>query len=275
MPKPITKLIHEYLRHDKKFPHVWCPGCGNGIVLGGLIRAIDALGLSKDQVVLVSGIGCSGRMSVYVDFNTLHTTHGRALTFATGIKLVRPELTVIVVMGDGDALSIGGNHLIHAARRNIDINTIIVNNQIYGMTGGQFSSTTPYGAYATTAPYGNIEHAFPISELAVVAGASFVARATVYHAQLLEGMIEAAIKKRGFSLVEVISTCPTQFGRKNKLPDPVTMMRYLKENSIKKEKADSMSPEEKKDKFIIGILADIDKPVYMEDYLQMREKSRP
>lgn len=275
MPKPITKLIHEYLRHDKKFPHVWCPGCGNGIVLGGLIRAIDALGLSKDQVVLVSGIGCSGRMSVYVDFNTLHTTHGRALTFATGIKLVRPELTVIVVMGDGDALSIGGNHLIHAARRNIDINTIIVNNQIYGMTGGQFSSTTPYGAYATTAPYGNIEHAFPISELAVVAGASFVARATVYHAQLLEDMIEAAIKKRGFSLVEVISTCPTQFGRKNKLPDPVTMMRYLKENSIKKEKADSMSPEEKKDKFIIGILADIDKPVYMEDYLQMREKSRP
>lgn len=274
MPKPITKLIHEYLRHDKKFPHVWCPGCGNGIVLGGLIRAIDALGLSKDQVVLVSGIGCSGRMSVYVDFNTLHTTHGRALTFATGIKLVRPELTVIVVMGDGDALSIGGNHLIHAARRNIDINTIIVNNQIYGMTGGQFSSTTPYGAYATTAPYGNIEHAFPISELAVVAGASFVARATVYHAQLLEGMIEAAIKKKGFSLVEVISTCPTQFGRKNRLPDPVTMMKYLKENSIKKEKADSMSPEEKKDKFIIGVLADIDKPVYMEDYFQMREKSR-
>lgn len=274
MPKPITKLIHEYLRHDKKFPHVWCPGCGNGIVLGGLIRAIDAVGLSKDQVVLVSGIGCSGRMSVYVDFNTLHTTHGRALTFATGIKLVRPELTVIVVMGDGDALSIGGNHLIHAARRNLDINAIIVNNQIYGMTGGQFSSTTPYGAYATTAPYGNIEHAFPISELAMVAGASFVARATVYHAQLLEGMIEAAIKKKGFSLVEVISTCPTQFGRKNKLPDPVTMMNYLKENSIKKEKADSMGPEEKKDKFIIGVLADIDKPVYMEDYLQMREKSR-
>ncbi len=274
MKKPITKLIHEYLRHDKKFPHVWCPGCGNGIVLGGLIRAIDAVGLSKDQVVLVSGIGCSGRMSVYVDFNTLHTTHGRALTFATGIKLVKPELTVVVVMGDGDALSIGGNHLIHAARRNVDINAIIVNNQIYGMTGGQFSSTTPYGAYATTSPYGNIEHAFPISELAVVAGASFVARATVYHAQLLEGMIEAALKKRGFSLVEVISTCPVQYGRRNKLADPVAMMTYLKENSVKKEKADTMDPKEIKDKFVIGILADVEKPVYMEDYLQVKEKSK-
>ncbi|MFN3534293.1 MAG: 2-oxoacid:ferredoxin oxidoreductase subunit beta [Desulfatiglandales bacterium] len=274
MTKPITKLIHEYLRHDKKFPHVWCPGCGNGIVLGGLIRAIDAVGLSKDQVVLVSGIGCSGRMSVYVDFNTLHTTHGRALTFATGIKLVKPELTVVVVMGDGDALSIGGNHLIHAARRNVDINAIIVNNQIYGMTGGQFSSTTPYGAYATTSPYGNIEHAFPISELAVVAGASFVARATVYHAQLLEGMIEAAIKKRGFSLVEVISTCPVQYGRRNKLADPVAMMTYLKENSVKKEKADTMDPKDIKDKFVIGILADVEKPVYMEDYLKVKEKSK-
>lgn len=274
MAKPITKLIHEYLRHDKKFPHVWCPGCGNGIVLGGLIRAIDALNLSKDQVVLVSGIGCSGRMSVYVDFNTLHTTHGRALTFATGIKLVKPELTVIVVMGDGDALSIGGNHLIHAARRNVDITAIIVNNQIYGMTGGQFSSTTPYGAYATTAPYGNIEHAFSISELAVVAGASYVARATVYHAQLLETVIEGALKKKGFSLVEVISTCPTQFGRKNKLSDPVAMMKYLKENSVKKERAETMTALELRDKFVIGVLADIEKPVYMEDYFRVKEKSR-
>lgn len=274
MPEPVTKLIHKYLRHDKKFPHVWCPGCGNGIVLGSLIRAIDSLELQKDRVVLVSGIGCSGRMSVYVDFNTLHTTHGRALTFATGIKLVRPELTVIVVMGDGDALSIGGNHFIHAARRNLDITAIIVNNQIYGMTGGQFSSCTPYGAYATTAPYGNIEHAFPIAELAVVAGAPFVARGTVYHAQALEGMVERAINKKGFSVVEVISTCPTQFGRKNRMPDPVSMMKYLKENAVKKEKAEAMAPEELKGRFVIGVLRDYEKPVYMEDYGIVKERSK-
>ena len=146
----VTKLIHKYLRHEKKFPHVWCPGCGNGIVLGALIRAIDRTGFGKDDIVLVSGIGCSGRMSVYVDFNTLHTTHGRALTFATGVKLANPRLQVIVVMGDGDATAIGGNHFIHAARRNLNLTAIIINNNIYGMTGGQYSPTTPYGARSAT-----------------------------------------------------------------------------------------------------------------------------
>ena len=133
----VTQLIHKYLRHDKKFPHVWCPGCGIGIMLGALIRAIDRCGFSKDEVVLISGIGCTGRLPVYIDFNTLHTTHGRALTFATGVKLAKPGLKVIVVMGDGDAVAIGGNHFIHAARRNIDISTVILNNSVYGMTGGQ------------------------------------------------------------------------------------------------------------------------------------------
>ena len=154
-----TKLIHHYLRHDKKFPHVWCPGCGNGILLATLIRAVDRLGYEKDEVVLISGIGCSGRLPVYVDFNTLHATHGRALAFATGVKLANPDLKIIVVMGDGDCISIGGNHFIHAARRNVDITAIVMNNSIYGMTGGQYSPATPYGAQAATAPYGNIEHA--------------------------------------------------------------------------------------------------------------------
>ena len=184
MKQEVTRLIYKYLRHDKKFPHVWCPGCGNGIVLGSLIRAIDSIGLKKDEIVLVSGIGCSGRMPVYVDFNTLHATHGRALTFATGIKLANPSLTVIVVMGDGDATAIGGNHLIHAARRNLDINAIIINNRIYGMTGGQHSPTTPYGAFTTTSTFGHIEHAFSIAELVVTAGGAFVARGTVYHCLL-------------------------------------------------------------------------------------------
>ncbi len=160
-------------------------------------------------------------MPTYVDFNTLHTTHGRALTFATGIKLAKPSLNVIAVMGDGDATAIGGNHFIHAARRNLDITAIIINNQIYGMTGGQASPTTPYGAYSTTSSFSNIEHAFSIAELAVAAGASFVARGTVYHAVQLDKLIEKGISKNGFSVVEVMSNCHVQFGRRNKMSDPV------------------------------------------------------
>lgn len=270
----VTKLIHKYLRHDKKFPHVWCPGCGNGILLGALIRAIDRTGFEKDDIVVVSGIGCSGRISVYVDFNTLHTTHGRALTFATGIKLANPRLQVIVIMGDGDATAIGGNHFIHAARRNINLTAIVVNNNIYGMTGGQYSPTTPYGALATTALYGNIEHAFSIAELAAMAGASMVARGTVYHATFLDELIEAAILKRGFSVVEVISHCHTQYGRRNKLGGAVEMLRWQKESAVRVEKAKNMSPEELADKFTIGILVDRDLPIYTQEYNRVREAAK-
>jgi 2-oxoglutarate ferredoxin oxidoreductase subunit beta len=274
MPEPVTKLIHEYLRHDKKFPHVWCPGCGNGIVLGALIRAIDRTGLEKDRIVLVSGIGCSGRMTVYVDCNTLHTTHGRALTFATGIKLAKPSLTVIVIMGDGDALAIGGNHFIHAARRNLNLTAIIINNQIYGMTGGQLSPSTPYGSFATTATYGHIEHAFSIAELAVTAGASFVGRGTVFHAQLLESLIEKGITKRGFSVVEVISNCHTQFGRRNLMGDPVTMMKSFRDQAVTVEKARDMDVEALKGRFTIGVLADVEKPVYTQEYQKIRDQAK-
>jgi len=266
-----TKLIHKYLRHDKKFPHVWCPGCGNGILLGSLIRAIDRTGYSKDEIVLVSGIGCAGRLPVYVDFNTLHATHGRALTFATGIKLANPRLQVIVVMGDGDATAIGGNHFIHAARRNINLTAIIVNNNIYGMTGGQYSPTTPYDALSTTSPYRNIEHAFSIAELAVTAGAGLVARGTVYHANLLDTWIEQAIRRRGFSVVEVISHCPTQYGRRNRLGGAVEMMRRQKEDAVRVEKAAKMSREELAGKITIGILVDRELPVYTREYRRIRE----
>jgi len=274
MAKEVTKLIHKYLRHDKKFPHVWCPGCGNGIVLGALIRAIDALGLKKDEIVLASGIGCSSRMPVYVDFNTLHTTHGRALTFATGIKLAKPSLTVITIMGDGDATAIGGNHFIHAARRNLNMTAVIINNQVYGMTGGQHSPTTPYGCFTTTSSYGNIEHAFSIAELAVTAGAPFVARGTVYHAQLLEGLIEKGIRKRGFSVVEVVSTCPVHFGRQNEMGDPVEMMKWLKDHAVTTKKADKMTPDALEDKFTIGVLADVEKPVYTKEYQEIRKRAK-
>jgi 2-oxoglutarate ferredoxin oxidoreductase subunit beta len=269
-----TEVIRrEYLRHDKKFPHVWCPGCGNGIVLGSLLRAIHGLGLPKDDVVVVSGIGCSSRMTTYIDFNTLHTTHGRALTFATGVKLAKPRLKVIAVMGDGDATAIGGNHFIHAARRNISITAIIVNNSTYGMTGGQYSPTTPYGSRSTTSVYGHVEHDFSIAELAVTAGASFVARGTVYHAAQLDKLLEEAMSKRGFSVVEVISNCLVQHGRRNKLGDAVTMITGFRDRAVPVAKAAKMTAEEMQGKFSIGVLCDVDKPVSTEEYERIRSEA--
>ena len=269
-----SRYLYDYLRHDKKFPHVWCPGCGNGIVLGSLIRTIHKLKISKDEVVLVSGIGCAGRMTAYVDVSTVHTTHGRALTFATGIKLAKPKMKVIVVMGDGDATAIGGNHLIHAARRNVDLNAIIINNSIYGMTGGQFSPTTPYGAQATTAPHGHVEHAFNISRLADAAGGSFVARGTVYHVNLLDRILKKALLKRGFGVIEVMSTCPTHFSKLNYMGNAVDSMKWLKDHAVNVEKAARMSDEEVKGKFRIGVLADRDIPDYQSEYEHVRQRAR-
>jgi len=265
---------YSYLRHTKKFPNVWCSGCGIGVVMGALIRAVDRMGLVKDDVAVVSGIGCTGRMPVYLDFNTMHTTHGRALAFATGLKLAQPKLKVIVVMGDGDALAIGGNHFIHAARRNIDLTALIVNNSIYGMTGGQYSPTTPLDLRATTAPYGNIEQPFPVCDLARAAGASFVARSTVYHAVELDRYIEQAIRKNGFSLVEAVSYCHTTFGRINKLGTAVEMMRQLKDNSITRTAADKLTPEERGSKIVRGVLCDVDKPEYTELYDKIIERAQ-
>jgi len=262
--------VHErYLRHSKKFPNVWCAGCGIGIVLGAIIRAVDKLQLNKDDVALLSGIGCTGRMPVYVDFNTLHTTHGRALAFATGLKMVRPEMKVITVMGDGDALAIGGNHFIHAARRNIGLTAIVVNNSTYGMTGGQYSPTTPIGAQAATAPYGHIEQPFPIAELASAAGAAFVARSTVYHVQELEKYIAQAITKDGFAVVEAVSYCHTTLGRINRWGTAPDMMRHLKDQSIPLRRAEQMSEEEKRGKIVRGVFADRDITEYTQLYDQI------
>jgi 2-oxoglutarate ferredoxin oxidoreductase subunit beta len=274
MTEETTGLPHKYLRHEKRFPHIWCPGCGNGIVLGSLIRAIERSGLKQDDVVLVSGIGCSGRMTVYADFNTLHTTHGRALTFATGIKLAKPSLNVIVIMGDGDATAIGGNHFIHAARRNMDLTALIINNQIYGMTGGQQSPTSPYGSMTTTSPYGHIENAFSISELAMVAGASLVGRGTVFHVQLLDTLIEKALLKKGFSVIEVLSNCHVYFGRKNNMESPVKMMKWFQEHAVTIEKARQMKDEERENKVSIGVLMDSDKPSFLEKHQTVREQAK-
>ena len=223
--------VKDHVR-ERFFPHIWCPGCGHGIVMANMIRAFEQLGLKKNEVVLVSGIGCSSRITGYLDFHTLHTIHGRALAFATGVKMGRPDLTVIAPMGDGDALAIGGNHFIHASRRNIDLTAIIMNNSIYGMTGGQYSPMTPFGSRATTATCGTIDHAFDLVELAKGAGASFVARTTTFHPKEMIKMFSKAIKHKGFSVVEVLSQCPTYYGRKNELGNAVDMMKSYQEGTV-------------------------------------------
>jgi 2-oxoglutarate/2-oxoacid ferredoxin oxidoreductase subunit beta len=258
--------IHKYLRHDKKFPHVWCPGCSNGIVLGATIRAISELGYAKDDIAMVSGIGCSSRMPVYVDFNTLHSLHGRAIAYATGIKLYKPEMKVVVVTGDGDATAIGGNHFIHGARRNIDLTIILINNNIYGMTGGQFSPTTPYGDNTTTTPYGNIDPTFDICKLAIGAGATFVARTSAFHAQEAKTFIRKAFEHKGFSLVEIMSTCPVIYGRLNKKGSPAHMLELLKENVITEKGYNRLPDKEKTGKMPRGIFVNEIRPEYTEAY---------
>ncbi len=226
-----SKLIEDNFRVDR-LPHIWCPGCGHGILTRSVVKAIDELKLDKDKVCIVSGIGCSSRASGYLDYNTVHTTHGRALSFATGIKLAKPELKVIVITGDGDVAAIGGNHLIHSCRRNIDITTIVFNNNIYGMTGGQHSPTTAIDDKATTAPYGNIDKPFDICNLSDAAGATFVARASAYHAKQMIDYTKKAIEHNGFSVVEGISTCPTYYGRKNNKNGAVSLINDIKNMSI-------------------------------------------
>ena len=261
--------IHKYLRHDKKFPHVWCPGCSNGIVLGATIRAISELGYEKDNVAMVSGIGCSSRMPVYVDFNTLHSLHGRAIAYATGVKFFKPEMKVVVVTGDGDATAIGGNHFIHAARRNIDLTVILINNNIYGMTGGQFSPTTPQGDIATTSPFGNIDRTFDICKLAIGAGASFVARTSAFHVQEAKTFISKALEHKGFSLVEIISSCPVIYGRLNKKGTPAKMLEAMKNDVISEKKYNALPMEEKAGKIARGIFVEEQVPEYTAVYEEL------
>ena len=257
---------HESLLRQHRLPHILCPGCGHGIIMGALVRAIERAGLDKDKTVIVSGIGCSSRAPGYMDFDTLHTTHGRALVFATGVKFARPELNVIVVTGDGDALAIGGNHFIHAARRNIDITTIVFNNKVYGMTSGQFSPMTPQGHFATTAPFGNADRDFDLCDLARAAGATYVARGTAYHTSQLVDITTKAIMNKGFSVVEAISQCPTYYGRRNKQGTAVDMMNWQKDNAVTVAAAAKLSPEQLEGKFVIGELHKAEAPEYTAVY---------
>jgi 2-oxoglutarate ferredoxin oxidoreductase subunit beta len=232
------------------------------------------MGWEKDEVVMVSGIGCSSRMPTYVDFNTLHTTHGRAIAFATGVKLGNPKLKVIVITGDGDGLAIGGNHFIHACRRNIDLTVILINNYIYGMTGGQYSPTMPKGDKATTAPYGNVEPSFDPSELATAAGAVYVARTTVYHAVQMDRFVHQGLQKNGFSFIEVLSDCPTLYGRINKQGAPTQMLDNLKAAVIPIKQAENLPQEKLRNRIKIGVLSDTERPEYLEEYQKIINRSK-
>ncbi len=266
-----SQLIEKYFRADN-LPQIWCPGCGHGIVTRAIAQAIEKSGLDKDKVCVVSGIGCSSRAPGYLDFNTLHTTHGRALAFATGIKLANPGLKVIVIMGDGDATAIGGNHFIHACRRNIGITTIVFNNNIYGMTGGQYSPTTPKNDKGTTAPYGNIDKAFDVCNLASAAGATYVGRGTAYHATLLASLIQNGLNNDGFSLIEALSGCPTYYGRKNKKGGPVEMMEYFKNAAVNVSAAAKLSPDQLEGKFLIGEFKNSPEPEYTSEYQKIIDR---
>ena len=253
-----AEITEKYFRPGR-LPHIWCPGCGHGTTTGCIIKAVDALGLDKNDVAVVSGIGCSSRVSGYLDFNTVHSAHGRALPVATGVKLGNPALNVIVCSGDGDGTAIGGNHLIHAARRNINITMILMNNNIYGMTGGQYSPMTPLGSKATTAPYRTIEQPFNICDLVQGAGATYVARGTTFNTVQLVDLIKKGIQHDGFSFIEVVSACPTSFGRANKCGSPADMMKWQRDHAVMKAVWDKMDEEKLAEakaagKFPVGVL---------------------
>ena len=257
-------VYKKYFRGN--LPHIWCAGCGNGIIMSAWARAMEQLGLDKDKCVGVSGIGCSSRITGYLDLNTLHTAHGRSLPFATGVKMANPELNVFVFSGDGDCAAIGGNHFIHACRRDMDMTMIVFNNHIYGMTGGQFSPLTPFGKKSTTSPYGTVDHGFDLCKLATGAGASFVARGDIFHAKQLTDLIVEAHGHKGFSVIEVMATCPISYGRRNNMPKPADMMNYIKEHTVSKARADKMTPEELDGKIVVGVLHRHEPVEYTAEY---------
>ncbi len=243
-----------YMREDR-LPHIFCPGCGNGAIMNAFLAGMEKAEIDFENIAMVSGIGCSSRIPGYMKCDSLHTTHGRALSFATGLKVANKDLDVVVFTGDGDAASIGGNHLIHAARRNINLTVICINNNIYGMTGGQISPTSPKGSFGTTAPYGNQDTPFKLAELVAAAGASYSARWTTVQIENLVASIRDGLKNPGFSFIEVATQCPTYFGRKNKLRTPTAMVAVMKANTVFKSAADRMRERDLEGKIVVGEFA--------------------
>ncbi|MFC1992717.1 thiamine pyrophosphate-dependent enzyme [Chloroflexota bacterium] len=262
-----------YLREDR-LPHIWCPGCGLGTILHCFLSGLLKSGLPLDKVMVVSGIGCTGRAAGYVKLDSFHTTHGRAIPFATGLKLANPELKIVVLSGDGDLIAIGGNHFIHAARRNMDMTVICVNNFNYGMTGGQMGPTTPLMARTYTSLYGNYEQPFNVPYLAAASGAVYVARWTAMHVRRLEQSIREAILKKGFSVVEAISPCPTTYGRLNRQPTGLDQMRYYRENSVVKHGADPRDADiTLNGKIVVGKFIDVERPTFSDVQKEVLQKA--
>lgn len=256
--------MEKWLREDR-LPHIWCPGCGIGSMLSAYLRALENVGAKPENVSFVSGIGCVGRAPGYITVDAFHTTHGRAIPFAVGMKLAKPKLRVHVLSGDGDLFSIGGNHFIHAARRNINLLVICSNNFIYGMTGGQLAPTTPHGAKSTTSPYGNIEHPFNTPHLADAAGATYVARWTSLHVRRLEESITEALQMKGFRYIEVLTPCPTTFGRNNKFPEGLDMLQHFKKNAKVRHSADTGEVDIRLgEDIVVGNFVKKKKPTYLE-----------
>jgi 2-oxoglutarate ferredoxin oxidoreductase subunit beta len=253
--------LAKYLRQER-MPHIWCEGCGNGILLNSFLEALEELQLDLDKIVVVSGIGCIGRAAGYVNVDSFHTTHGRAIAFATGVKLANPDLQVVVISGDGDLFAIGGNHFIHAARRNMDIKVICANNFNYGMTGGQYGPTTPLESWTTTTPYGNIEHPFNLAKLAAASGAVYVARWTTLQVRQLKNSVKRALRKEGFSFIEVVSPCPELYGRYNKLGTAIDVMKRYKSISQVQHGSDPAKAELTRDLITAGEFVNIEKPSY-------------
>jgi 2-oxoglutarate ferredoxin oxidoreductase subunit beta len=251
----------KYLRAEM-MPHIWCPGCGNGIVLNCFAHALDELKYDLDKLVVVSGIGCIGRTAGYVNADSFHTTHGRALAFATGVKLANPELEVVVISGDGDLFAIGGNHFIHAARRNMGIKVLCANNLNYGMTGGQQGPTTPLESFTATSPYGSIEHPFNLVHLAAASGSTYVARWTTLHVRRLTQSIKKMLTKKGFCFVEVLAQCPEIYGRHNKMRSGLEMMSWFKRASVVENFSDPAKAEISAEKIPVGEFVDIEKLSY-------------
>ncbi len=264
--------LEEYLRSDR-MPHIWCPGCGLGTAMGCFIRALMESHIPREKVVVVSGIGCTGRIAGYVKLDSYHVTHGRPIPFAIGLKLARPDLTVVVFSGDGDLIAIGGNHFIHAARRNVNIVVFCVNNFNYGMTGGQFGPTTPLGSLTTTTPYGCIEHPFNLPHLATASGAVYVARWTVLHMYQLKRSMKEALVKNGFSFIEILSPCPVSFGRPNQWGEGVDELLHYQSHCIIKHGADPAEAGIGLDTpIIVGKFVDIEKPTLLDTLQQLNEK---
>lgn len=259
------KDIDRYLAH-KKLPHMWCPGCGNGLILKQLLLGLAELKVPREKAVLASGIGCIGRAGDYVNFHRFQGTHGRTLAFATGIHLSNPELTVVCLMGDGDCGAIGLSHLIHAARRNISLTAIVANNLNYGMTGGQYSPSTPEAGITSTSRLGKVGGELDLCRLAAEAGADYVARSTVYHIFEAQKYIKAALLTRGFSLVEILTPCPTYFGRYNKLGSTVDMLEWLKDKSAPLNRYRKMKNKEKQQYFWRGVLVQQNNPDFLTRY---------